>query len=591
MLVVAQDTDHASDLVATIQEDDFYGGRYKNRVITVHSNQRGKEKDETIERLMAVEHPDEPTEIVVHVNMLKEGWDVTNLYTIVPLRAANSRTLVEQSIGRGLRLPYGRKVGVSAVDRLTIVAHDRFQQIVDEANNPDSIIRTGVVIGRDIPEERRQVVTVPSMLGAAFAEPTGAQATPLASDVRSTGTATVLAPPRSEIASPFHTPEARQVARTTLDVIQRRFTRLPRAEDLQMPEVRLQIIAAVKEEMLPVQGTLDVVETPNFEEVIAQVTNLVVERTIDIPRIIVVPTGEVTSGFRDFDLELGFRLQPVSQDILIQHLRTHERERLESSPVAGEERPENYIVRRLIDYDDVSYENNAELLYKLAGQVVGYLQSYLHDPDDVRNVLQYHEQRLAELIHAQMQEHFWQQATGYEAQVSRGFLTLDETSFNAPEGVAISDFRATIQNRADIRNMLFGGFAKSLYPVQKFDSDSERRFAVLLEDDMSVQKWFKPARTQLQIYYRQDSSYEPDFVVETATTHYLCEPKRADQMTNDEVLQKAAAASAWCVHASAHAEEHGTKPWAYLLIPHDSISTNATVAGLAARFAYTAESG
>ena len=42
-----------------------------------------------------------PTEIVIHVNMLKEGWDVTNLYTIVPLRAANSRTLVEQSIGRG----------------------------------------------------------------------------------------------------------------------------------------------------------------------------------------------------------------------------------------------------------------------------------------------------------------------------------------------------------------------------------------------------------------------------------------------------------------------------------------------------------
>jgi len=51
-----------------------------------------------------VEDPNNPTEIVVHVNMLKEGWDVTNLYTIVPLRAANSRTLVEQSIGRGLRL-------------------------------------------------------------------------------------------------------------------------------------------------------------------------------------------------------------------------------------------------------------------------------------------------------------------------------------------------------------------------------------------------------------------------------------------------------------------------------------------------------
>ena len=94
-----------------------------------------------IERLLKVEHTDEPTEIVIHVNMLKEGWDVTNLYTIIPLRAANARILIEQSIGRGLRLPYGKRTGVKAVDRLSIVAHDRFQEIIDEANRPDSAIR------------------------------------------------------------------------------------------------------------------------------------------------------------------------------------------------------------------------------------------------------------------------------------------------------------------------------------------------------------------------------------------------------------------------------------------------------------------
>ena len=55
-----------------------------------------------VQRLLSVESPHEPTEIVVHVNMLKEGWDETNLYTIVPLRAANARILIAQSIGRGL---------------------------------------------------------------------------------------------------------------------------------------------------------------------------------------------------------------------------------------------------------------------------------------------------------------------------------------------------------------------------------------------------------------------------------------------------------------------------------------------------------
>jgi type III restriction enzyme len=124
MLVVAQDTEHANALQHRIESSDFFEGRYLGKVITVHSNVRGEEKDEVVQQLLTVEQPDNPIEIVIHVNMLKEGWDVTNLYTIVPLRAANSRTLVEQSIGRGLRLPYGKRVGIPAVDRLTIVSHD-----------------------------------------------------------------------------------------------------------------------------------------------------------------------------------------------------------------------------------------------------------------------------------------------------------------------------------------------------------------------------------------------------------------------------------------------------------------------------------
>ena len=69
-------------------------------------------------RLLALES-DTRTEIVIHVNKLKEGWDVTNLYTIVPLRASASEILTEQSLGRGLRLPYGAQVarGISPNSR------------------------------------------------------------------------------------------------------------------------------------------------------------------------------------------------------------------------------------------------------------------------------------------------------------------------------------------------------------------------------------------------------------------------------------------------------------------------------------------
>ena len=165
LLVIARDTTHASQLLQLIQSDAFFEGRYKDKVIQVDSSRTGAEEEEMIERLLKVEHTEEPTEIVIHVNMLKEGWDVTNLYTIVPLRAANARILIEQSIGRGLRLPYGKRTGVTAVDRLNIVAHDRFQEIIDAAHQPDSAIRMqAVVLDPDMLAQKTGTVVSQSQL-------------------------------------------------------------------------------------------------------------------------------------------------------------------------------------------------------------------------------------------------------------------------------------------------------------------------------------------------------------------------------------------------------------------------------------------
>ncbi len=161
LLVIARDTTHASQLLQLMQSNQFFEGRYRDKVIQVDSSRTGAEEDEMVQRLLAVESTAEATEIVIHVNMLKEGWDVTNLYTIVPHRAANARILIEQSIGRGLRLPYGRRAGVAAVDRLSIVAHDKFQEIIDEANRPDSTIRLQQVI-IDPTQDLQRLVTVVS---------------------------------------------------------------------------------------------------------------------------------------------------------------------------------------------------------------------------------------------------------------------------------------------------------------------------------------------------------------------------------------------------------------------------------------------
>ena len=564
MLVVAKDTDHANDLLKRIEDDLFFAGRYKGKVITVHSNLRGEERDETVQQLLSVESRDNPTEIVIHVNMLKEGWDVTNLYTIVPLRAANSKTLVEQSIGRGLRLPYGKRVGVVAVDRLTIVSHDRFQEIIDEANKPDSIIRTGVVIGRDIPDRDMTVVQVTSNLEMRVAaDPTVPEQHPL-----------------------FNTKREQEVARMTLTVL-KDFERLARSNDLKKPENIQRIVEKVQTATAPAQGELaEVVPKVDIPAIVSKTIDLFIDNSIDIPRIVVVPKGEVTAGYRDFDLDLkGVQLQPVAMDILIAHLNDRQRYRLISGDgIVPEERLEDYLVRGLVDFDDVSYDEHAELLYKLAGQMVKHLQSYLKNEEDVRNVLQYHQAQLVNVIHSQMQEHYEEKASEYEAHVTKGFTTLRPSSYSILVGEQPRDMRIPVDEKLMIRGMLFGGFRKCLYPSQRFQSDTERRFAVLLENEDDVVKWFKPGKDAFHIYYHGGTPYEPDFVVETKAAKLICETKARKDIESDEVKDKAKAAVEWCEHATKHENEVGGKPWSYLLIPHDVVNEAKTLQGLAAAF-------
>ena len=574
VLVVAKDTNHAGELQKVIEADDFFEGAYKGRVITVHSNQRGEEKDENVQLLLDVEHAENPVEVVIHVDMLKEGWDVTNLYTIVPLRTADSRTLVEQSIGRGLRLPYGKRTGVDAVDRLTIVAHDRFQQIVDEANKEDSVLKGGIEV-RFIKDERTEAITVQPNL---VEQLVGSE---------EAGAAASKAGEKPKQQPLFTSKPDQEAVSATLQVISTMGSKVKSSDDLKKPEIRKEIEEKVKSMVTPAQGELEsVTDRSEVSKVVEAVTEKYGDLTIDIPRVVVIPKNpeDAQGEFKDFDLDLdGFpRLQPVEDDILVKYLAESGRTSLLSkgTGIAAEERPEDYIVRGLIDFDAVCYDDHADLLYKLAGQVVEYVRGYLTDDDKLANVLAYHQRRLTTLVFAQMEKNYDEGEVEYEAQISSGFTTLGPSNFTAPKGATERSFRQRPEKLSEIKGIVFNGFAKCLYPKQKFDSDQERIFAVILEDSDDVIKWFKPARKQLQIFLRGGRSYEPDFVVEAKDCKYLCEIKGAGEMESEDVVEKARAAVDWCSHASSHAADHGAKPWRYVLIPHDVIDEAKTIGGL-----------
>jgi len=68
-----------------------------------------KVRKENLSLLKTVDEPDNPVEWVVSVSMLTEGWDVKNVFQIVPheKRAFKSKLLISQVLGRGLRIPDG----------------------------------------------------------------------------------------------------------------------------------------------------------------------------------------------------------------------------------------------------------------------------------------------------------------------------------------------------------------------------------------------------------------------------------------------------------------------------------------------------
>ena len=318
----------------------------------------------------------------------------------------------------------------------------------------------------------------------------------------------------------------------------------PTRSALLKPDVQQEIQAEVALRLKPQQGNLlagmdESIPSLDLAAVVAKTTEIVVQQSIDIPRITVVPSSEVTTGFHPFTLDVSqLHFQPGQREIVGQNLRTNEQFTLATEAGLQAQRPEDYIVHALLDFDDIDYPTHVSLLYDLAGQMA----------------------------------HFWEKATGYEAQVSRGFTELKPCNYTATAGQTAHHFRETLAEPGRIKQMLFGGFTRCLYPLQKFDSDTERRFSVILERD--ALKWFKPAKGQFQIYYKlgtEPSEYIPDFVIETDAAIFMAETKKRDDLNSDEVKAKAAVAVQWCQHASEYAASVGGNPWRYLLIPHDEL--------------------
>lgn len=593
MLVIARDTTHAKELFETL-ETKIEKGSYAGKVIQVdHTSE-----DLMIERLLKVEREDEPTEIVIHVNMLKEGWDVTNLYTIVPLRAANARVLIEQSIGRGLRLPYGKRVErkllgdkgqplTDPIDRLNIVAHDRFQEIVEEANREGNILRLEefkLEENGDVPVSTA-VVAAPGVRGLLGLDTPREPGPETARQDSAEG----AEPPEPPPAPVFTTPAEQAVAQAAYRAMQdlsRDVRAVPSMQALQSPEVQRRLVEAVQAKLPMAQQPLllDDAAPPDVAKIVAQTADLLVHRTISIPRILVVPEGEARRDFQPFTLDLGrVNYPPIDTTMTTVRLDNNVQEWLNIVPGAQikERSLQNFVVKGLLGIPEINYDENADTLYHLADQVVEHFRAKGHDDQTIRDILVVNEKQLAQLIFGQMEQHQRVAQVRYVYEVRQGFTELRTSTLNYSRGGLLPNPQARPPAGLRIESCVYTGFQKSLYPQVKFQSDAERVLALILERD--AEKWFRPVKGQFLMTYRmghQISEYQPDFVAETDAEMLMLEVKAANEVEDDVVLEKARVAREWCAAATQHAQRHGTKPWRYSIIAHTDIAQNRTLANL-----------
>lgn len=559
VLVACRNIEHAQETVEYLESDGFYQGRYRGKVLQVDSSTKGE--DELAQLFLTIEELGNPIEIVVHVNMLGEGWDVRNLYTIIPLRAANAHTLIEQTIGRGLRLPFGgKRTGVENIDKLTIIAHDNFQKIVDEANKKDSILRRCRYIELNVEDLQNEEVNIITI------EPKASE--PLMYYQAQVAQAKTQEE-REKAQSLYDATEAVQAVLTEVAIT----TQSASIEDIARDEKKLEILVTKAKEAAEKSATIFaplVKEQLSTEFVKATITNFK-RNIIEIPRISILPQ-EIRYELESFKVDFSegkFDFEERKERIVRQDLVNNQQEVLEVLESGRNKSIKNKLLMHLLDQPDIDYAEMREELVDVVNQVLNYVLGYSTDEQAAIRTLDQNSSLIAFRLYEQIKQHFVQEVLSYGEAKVLPFVKIENIHLGERTGYPRKTLHEPIPTLHQIRRFVFHGFTKACHEAYSFDSGTERNFAQILEQDADVMRWMRPAATQFNIHWGKDSRrYDPDFVVETKNCIYLVETKASKELSHEEVKAKAEAARQYCRLASEYTTQHGGKTWEYLLVSH-----------------------
>lgn len=551
MFVVAKSIDEANEIKDILSEPGLIGDASQVLLVT------SEEPDKTLEELDALEDPSSPYRAVVSVSMLKEGWDVKNIYVIASVRAMESQLLTEQILGRGLRLPFGNRTGVPMLDTVEVLSHHAFSDLLKRAK---------ILLQETLGERAAEAVAfVNAVAGVATPGLPMGDANELSeSDFSGASTVTFT----------LGVVEATSEAEGTL---------FGTTFSSSTPSFGVSTLEARIDAGLDENANLATTLTPRTQgNVHIPIFLPKLTKKLDRPKFSLtqINATEVEALGQTFAKDPGSRLTRKGigavRDETSGAVTIDFRDETDVVAASNEILPfdliENDLASSILNSNGVessiAEENGAIAIAKAFLKGVGVSSETTWRPEHGRLATA----KLVEWI-----------GNRQAALIPREVIEVTLTPWPEPPErfeTRVPADRHLITKSADFeRGYPYKGWTRSIYSVATFDAFStEFRLAELFDKSADVQAWLRiEDDVPLQIEYKQGSlsrQYRPDLVlVDAAGTYWLVEGKADKDLTDHIVLAKREAAHAWV--ASVNSATNINQKWGYVLAS-ESVIAGAT---------------
>jgi type III restriction enzyme len=529
MLVIAPDTRTADELRNIIDSESFDGGYWVGKTLLVHSNLKGDEKEASLAALDAVEDPESPVRIIISVGMLKEGWDVKNVYVIASFRASVSDILTEQTLGRGMRLPFGAYTGERFLDTVEVIAHERYQDLLKKR---DSL--------------NQQFVNYEVWFETRTKDDGHTEAVKKVVDTGAVGE--IIPRPTAE-GSTSTIPDPDAVADTSSGILDLEAVVDAAGKDAEKAKT-------TAHEHLPVHGRAPIPIPVIVQEPVSVSVSLNQIPNLDTAFVDLARAWAVGLS----DELMRTELQSTGDTIVAKVAEGFEAARLDK-PLAESRMT---LINAVMDSEGVPpYATEHGAASRIAESVIAEMG------DEAGPLMSAYMPTMSRQIQDRVVELLKSVQTGGVTYTDK----VDVSSLTGGRRCALPHQPDQVETYQ--RGMAYGGWSKAMYEYTSFDSSTEYVVAKAVDAGTAVSVWARLHINDVDITWTSGGrKYNPDFIVveesDGKKTYWIVETKMNKEMTSEEVQAKKQSAVTWTNTVTSSGMTDGT--WKYLLLSEQNVA-------------------